>query len=107
MKGGLGNLMKQAQKMQENIQKVQEEISRMEISGQAGGGLVTVVMNGKHEVRKIEIDDSLFEDDKDMLADLVAAAVNDAVRRVQETTQEKMSEMTSGMGLPPGMNLPF
>ncbi len=107
MKGGLGNIMKQAQKVQANIQKVQEEIARMEITGQAGGGLVSVVMNGKHEVRRIEIDDSLFEDDKDMLADLVAAAVNDAVRRVQEATQEKMSEVTSGMGLPPGMNLPF
>lgn len=107
MKGGLGNLMKQAQKMQANMQKAQEEIARMEVTGQAGGGLVTVIMNGKHEVRRVEIDDSLFEDDRDMVADLVAAAFNDAVRRVQETTQEKMAEMTSGMGLPPGMKLPF
>ncbi len=107
MKGGLGNLMKQAQKMQANMQKAQEEIARMEVTGQAGGGLVSVTMNGKHEVRKVDIDDSLFEDDRDMIADLVAAAFNDAVRRVQETTQERMSELTSGMGLPPGMKLPF
>lgn len=107
MKGGLGNLMKQAQKMQANMQKAQEEIARMEITGQAGGGLVTVIMNGKYEVRRVEIDDSLFEDDRDMIADLIAAAFNDAVRRVQETTQEKMADMTSGMGLPPGMKLPF
>ena len=107
MKGGLGNLMKQAQKMQANIQKVQDEIAQMEITGQSGGGMVSVVMNGKHEVRRIEIDDSLFEDDREMIADLVAAAVNDAVRRVQEATKEKMSEATAGMGLPPGMNMPF
>jgi len=107
MKGGIGNLMKQAQKMQASMQKVQEEIASMEIVGQAGGGLVSVTMTGKHEVRRIDIDDGLFEDDKDMLADLVAAAVNDAVRRVQEATQEKMSEVTSGLNLPPGMSLPF
>lgn len=107
MKGGLGNLMKQAQKMQADMQKAQEEIGRMEVTGQAGGGLVSVVINGHYEVRRVEIDDSLFEDDRDMIADLVAAAMNDAVRRVRETTQERMSEMTSGMGLPPGMKLPF
>jgi len=107
MKGGIGNLMKQAQKMQASMQKVQEEIAGMEVTGQAGGGLVSVTMTGKHEVRRIDIDDSLFGDDKDMLADLVAAAVNDAVRRVQESTQEKMSEVTAGLNLPPGMNLPF
>jgi nucleoid-associated protein EbfC len=107
MKGGIGNLMKQAQKMQASMQKVQEEIAGMEVIGQAGGGLVSVTMTGKHEVRRIDIDDSLFGDDKDMLADLVAAAVNDAVRRVQEGTQEKMSEVTAGLNLPPGMNLPF
>ncbi|MCC5811058.1 MAG: YbaB/EbfC family nucleoid-associated protein [Ectothiorhodospiraceae bacterium] len=107
MKGGLGNLMKQAQKMQADMQKAQEEIARLEVTGQAGGGLVSVTMNGKHEVRKVAIDDSLFDDDRDMIADLVAAAFNDAVRRVQETTQERMSELTSGMGLPPGMKLPF
>ncbi len=107
MKGGLGNLMKQAQKMQADMQKAQEELARMEVTGQAGGGLVSVVMTGRHEVRRVDIDESLFEDDRDMISDLVAAAVNDAVRKVQETTQERMSEMTSGMGLPPGMKLPF
>lgn len=107
MKGGLGNLMKQAQKMQADMQKAQEELANIEITGQAGGGLVSVIMNGKHEVRRVEIDDSLFEDDKDMIADLVAAAINDAVRKVQETSQERMSKMTAGMGLPPGMKLPF
>ena len=105
--GGLGNLMKQAQNMQADMQKAQEELANLEITGQAGGGLVSVIMNGKHEVRRIEIDDSLFEDDKDMVADLVAAAINDAVRKVQETSQERMSKMTEGMGLPPGMKLPF
>ncbi len=105
--GGLGNLMKQAQKMQADMQKAQEELANIEITGQAGGGLVSVIMNGKHEVRRVEIDDSLFEDDKDMIADLVAAAINDAVRKVQETSQERMSKMTAGMGLPPGMKLPF
>ncbi|MEX0732912.1 MAG: YbaB/EbfC family nucleoid-associated protein [Aquisalimonadaceae bacterium] len=107
MKGGLGNLMKQAQKMQADMQKAQEEINRMEVTGQAGGGLVAVVMNGQFEVRRVDIDDSLFDDDRDMIADLVAAAMNDAVRKIQQTTQERMSEMTSGMGLPPGMKLPF
>ncbi|MCK8515758.1 YbaB/EbfC family nucleoid-associated protein [Methylonatrum kenyense] len=105
--GGLGNLMKQAQKMQADMQKAQEELANLEITGQAGGGLVSVIMNGKHEVRRVDIDDSLFEDDKDMIADLVAAAINDAVRKVQETSQERMSKMTAGMGLPPGMKLPF
>lgn len=105
--GGLGNLMKQAQKMQADMQKAQEELANLEITGQAGGGLVSVIMNGKHEVRRVDIDDSLFEDDRDMIADLVAAAINDAVRKVQETSQERMSKMTAGMGLPPGMKLPF
>jgi len=107
MKGGLGNLMKQAQKMQENMQKAQEELGQLEITGQSGGGLVSVVMNGRHEVRRVDIDDSLFDDDRDMISDLVAAAMNDAVRKVQETSQERMSQMTAGMGLPPGMKLPF
>ena len=107
MKGGIGNLMKQAQKMQASMQKMQEEVAQMEVTGQAGGGLVSVVMTGKHEVRRIDIDDSLFDDDRDLIADLVAAAINDAVRRVQEATQEKMAAVTSGMNLPAGMNLPF
>ena len=103
MKGGLGNIMKQAQKMQENLQKAQAEIAEMEVSGEAGGGLVSVVLTGRHEVRKIRIDDSLVGDDKDMLEDLVAAAFNDAVHKVERTIQEKMSGFTAGMGLPPGM----
>ena len=111
MKGGLGNLMKQAQKMQENLQKAQEEIAAMEVVGESGGGLVSVVITGRHEVRRIRIDDSLVGDDKDMLEDLVAAAFNDAVHKVERTMQEKMGGLTAGMGLPPGMmgdlKLPF
>lgn len=107
MKGGLGGLMKQAQKMQENIQKAQEELANMEVTGQAGGGLVSVVMTGRHDVRRVAVDQSLMEEDKEMLEDLLAAAVNDAVRQVERETQERMSGMTAGMGLPPGMKLPF
>ena len=107
MKGGLGNLMKQAQKMQEDMQKAQEEIANLEVTGQAGGGLVTVVMTGRHDVRRVEIDDSLLQDDKEMLEDLVAAAVNEAVRKVEQETKEKMAGMTSGLSLPPGFKLPF
>ncbi|HHH36646.1 MAG TPA: YbaB/EbfC family nucleoid-associated protein [Gammaproteobacteria bacterium] len=107
MKGGLGNLMKQAQKMQEDMQRAQEEIASMEVTGQAGGGLVTVVMTGRHDVRRVEIDDSLLQEDKEMLEDLVAAAVNDAVRKVESETKEKMASMTSGLSLPPGFKLPF
>ncbi len=111
MKGGLGNMMKQAQKMQANIQKAQEEIAVMEVTGESGGGLVRVVMTGHHEVKRIDIDDSLVGDDKDMLEDLVAAAVNDAVHKVERVAQEKMSGMASGMGLSAGMlgdlKLPF
>ncbi|HOW76399.1 MAG TPA: YbaB/EbfC family nucleoid-associated protein [Candidatus Competibacteraceae bacterium] len=103
MKGGLGNIMKQAQKMQENLQKAQAEIATLEIAGESGGGLVSVLMTGRYEVRRIHIDDSLVGDDKDMLEDLVAAAVNDAVHKVERTVQEKMSGLTAGMGLPPGM----
>jgi DNA-binding YbaB/EbfC family protein len=107
MKGGLGGLMKQAQKMQENLQKAQEELANMEVTGQAGGGLVSVVMTGRHDVRRVTIDQSLMSEDKEMLEDLLAAAVNDAVRHVERETQERMSGMTAGMGLPPGMKLPF
>ncbi|ALP53169.1 nucleoid-associated protein [Candidatus Tenderia electrophaga] len=107
MKGGLGGLMKQAQKMQENMQKAQEELANMEVTGQAGGGLVSVVMTGRHDVRRVSVDQSLMEEDKEMLEDLLAAAVNDAVRQVERETQERMSGMTAGMGLPPGMKLPF
>ena len=106
MKGKLAGLMQQAQKMQEEMQKTQEELSRMEVSGEAGGGLVKVTMTGKHAVRRIQIDPSLM-DDREMLEDIVTAAVNDAVNRVADTQQERMSEMTAGIPLPPGMKLPF
>ena len=107
MKGGLGGLMKQAQKMQEDMQKAQAELATMEVEGQAGGGMVKVAMNGRHEIRRVNIDDSLIGDDKDMLEDLVAAAVNDAVRKVEQQSTDKMSGLTSGMNLPAGMKLPF
>ena len=107
MKGGIGNLMKQAQKMQEDMQAAQEEIANMEIIGESGGGLVSVVMNGQHELKKVTIDDSLYGDDKDMLEDLVAAAVNDASQKLAIASKDKMSGLTSGMELPPGMKLPF
>ncbi len=107
MKGGLGNLMKQAQKMQEDMQKAQEEIGNLEVTGEAGGGLVKVTMTGRHEARRVEIDASLVGDDKDMLEDLIAAAINDATHRVEAMTQERMSGMTSGLNLPAGMKLPF
>ncbi|MCL1125382.1 YbaB/EbfC family nucleoid-associated protein [Shewanella surugensis] len=106
-KGGMGNLMKQAQMMQDKMAKVQEEIARMEVTGEAGAGLVKVTMTGSHNVRKVDIDPSLFEDDKDMLEDLIAAACNDAVRRVDDNQKEKMAAVTGGMQLPPGMKMPF
>lgn len=105
MKGGLGNLMKQAQKMQEDMQRAQEELANMEITGQSGGGLVSVVMNGRHQVKRVSIDDSLLEEDRDMLEDMIAAAINDAVQKVERTSQEKMSSLTAGLPLPPGMKL--
>ena len=107
MKGGMGNLMKQAQKMQENMQQAQEELANMEVTGEAGGGLVSVVMTGRHDVRRVSIDPSLMADDKEIMEDLMAAAVNDAVRQVEKMSQDRMSGMTDGMGLPPGMKLPF
>lgn len=109
MKAGLGNLMRQAQQMQEKMQQAQEAIAQLEVTGTAGGGLVEVQMNGRHEVRHVKIDPSLLADDKDMLEDLVAAACNDAVRRVEAVTQEKMAGMAGGLGgmLPPGFKLPF
>lgn len=106
MKGGLAGLMKQAQQMQANMQKMQEQIAQMEIEGQAGAGMVKIVMTGKHDVRRVTIDPSVM-DDREMLEDLIAAAVNDAVRRIESTTQEKMSGFTAGLNLPPGMKLPF
>lgn len=107
MKGGLGNLMKQAQRMQETMQRAQQELAQMEVTGQAGGGMVSVVMTGRHDVKRVNIDDSLLKEDKEMLEDLLAAAVNDAVRKVEITTQEKMSGLTAGMGLPGGFKMPF
>ncbi len=107
MKGGIGNLMKQAQQMQEKMQRMQEEVAKIEVTGESGGGMVKVTMTGKHEVRRIHIDESLMSDDKEMLEDLIAAAINDAVRRVEQNQQEKMSGITAGMNLPAGMKLPF
>ena len=107
MKGGIGNMMKQAQKMQADMQKAQEEIASMEVEGQSGGGMVKVLMNGRHEVRRVSLDDSLMGDDKEMLEDLLAAAVNDAVRRIEQETESKMSGVTSGLNLPGGLKLPF
>ena len=107
MKGAMGNLMRQAQKMQEDLQKAQEELANAEVTGESGGGLVKITMNGRHEVRRVEIDDSLVGDDKEMLEDLITAAFNDAVTKVEKTVQEKFSGLASGMSLPPGMNLPF
>ncbi len=107
MKGGLGNLMKQAQKMQEELQKAQEELARAEVQGQSGGGLVKITINGRHEVRRVEIDDSLMGDDREMLEDLIAAAMNDAVHRLEEHTKERMAGLTAGINLPPGIKLPF
>ncbi|GGD56165.1 YbaB/EbfC family nucleoid-associated protein [Lacimicrobium alkaliphilum] len=106
-KGGMGNIMKQAQQMQDRMQQAQEELADLEVTGEAGAGLVKITMTCNHNVRKVEIDQSLMEDDKDMIEDLVAAATNDAVRRIQETTKEKMSSVTGGMPLPPGMKMPF
>jgi DNA-binding YbaB/EbfC family protein len=106
MKGNIAGLMQQAQKMQQEMQKAQEELARMEVTGEAGGGLVKVTMTGKHAVRRVEIDPSLL-DDKEMLEDIVTAAINDAVNRIAATTQDRMSNMTAGINLPPGMKLPF
>ncbi|UXI69634.1 YbaB/EbfC family nucleoid-associated protein [Tahibacter amnicola] len=107
MRGPLGNLMQQAQRMQENLKKAQEEIAKLEVTGNAGGGLVSVTMNGRHEVRRVQIDRKLMVDDPEMAEDLVAAAFNDAANRLATQTQERMSGVTNGMNLPPGFNLPF
>ncbi len=107
MRGNLGNMMKQAQMVQENMRQMQEKLATIEVEGQSGAGMVKVVMTCRHDVKRISIDDSLLGDDKEMLEDLVAAAFNDAVRRVESTTQEKMAELSSGLGLPPGIKLPF
>jgi hypothetical protein len=107
MKAQLGQLMRQAQEMQANLKKAQDELGKLEETGEAGGGMVKVTMSCKHEVRRVDIDPGLLDDDKEMLEDLIAAAVNNACRKVEKTTQEKMSGLAGGLGLPPGMNLPF
>ena len=107
MKGQLAGLMKQAQAMQDNMKRAQDEIALLEVEGQSGAGLVKVTMTGKHEVKRIAIDPSLLADDKDMLEDLLAAAFNDGLRRAEELSAEKMGKLTAGMPLPPGMKFPF
>ncbi len=107
MRGGIGNMMKQAQMVQENMKQMQEKLATIEVEGQSGAGLVKVVMTCRHDVRSVQIDPILLGDDKEMLEDLVAAAFNDAVRRVESTTQTKMAEITSSLSLPPGFKLPF
>lgn len=107
MKNQLAGLMKQAQQMQENLKKAQDELAQTEVEGQSGAGLVKVVMTCRHDVKRVSIDPSLQGEDRDMLEDLVAAAINDAVRRVESTTQEKMGGLTAGMPMPPGFKLPF
>jgi len=107
MKNQLAGLMKQAQAMQDNMKKAQEAIAALEAEGQAGGGLVKVVMTGRHDVKRVTIDPALLGEDKDMLEDLVAAAVNDAVRKIEAASQEKMASIAGGLGLPPGFKLPF
>ena len=106
-KGQLAGLMKQAQQMQDNMKRMQEQLASLEVEGQSGAGMVKVVMTCRHDVKRVTIDPSLLADDKDMLEDLVAAAVNDAVRKVETLVQEKMSSVTAGLPLPPGMKLPF
>lgn len=105
--GNMGDLMKQAQKVQEQLQKQQEEIANQEVTGESGAGMVKVVMNGRHDVKKVDIDASLMSEDKGLLEDLLAAAVNDAVRRIEEKNKEAMSGMAQGMGMPPGFKMPF
>lgn len=107
MKGGFGDLMKQAQQMQEKMKDLQDELARTEVVGKSGAGLVSVTMTGRHDVRKVEIDNSLMSEEKEIVEDLIAAAVNDAVRRLEENQKEKMSELTAGIPLPPGFKLPF
>ncbi len=107
MKGGIGQLMKQAQQMQAEMQKAQEEMAALTVTGESGAGMVRITMTCRHEVKRVEIDDSIVGDDKEMLEDLIVAAFNDAIRRVEKTVQEKFSGMTAGLNLPPGIKLPF
>jgi len=107
MKNPLGALMQQAQKMQEDIKRVQDEIASLEVQGESGGGLVCIIMNGKREARKVTIDESLLAEDKDMLEDLVASAINDAVNKVAKIKKDKLSEVSAGFSMPPGFQMPF
>jgi hypothetical protein len=107
MKGGIGNLMKQAQQLQANMQKAQAEIAAMEVTGESGGGMLKVTINGRHEAKRVQIDPSVPLDDREMIEDLVAAAINDAVHRLEATSQEKMAGLMGGMNLPAGLKLPF
>ncbi len=107
MKGGIGQLMKQAQQMQANMKKAQEEMAALTVTGESGGGMVRITMTCQHQVKAVEIDDTLIGDDKEMLEDLITAAFNDAQKKVETTVQEKFSGMTAGLNLPPGLNLPF
>jgi DNA-binding YbaB/EbfC family protein len=107
MKGGMGNLMKQAQEMQEKMQRAQEEVADAEVLGEAGAGMVKVTMNGRHDVISVDIDQSVMQEDKELLEDLLAAAVNDAVRKVEVNSKAKMEEATAGLDLPPGFKMPF
>lgn len=106
MKGGIGQLMKQAQAMQENLRKAQEQLAQIEVEGQAGGGLVKITMTCRHDVRKVRLDDGLLKEDREVVEDLIAAAMNDAVRKAEDLSQEKMSGLTAGLNIP-GLNLPF
>ena len=107
MKGQIGQLMQQAQRMQEDMKRAQEEIAQMEVEGSAGGGMINVTMSGRHEVRRVQIDRKLMVDDPEMTEDMVAAAINDAVNKVADATQQKLGGMTQGLNLPPGFKLPF
>ncbi len=107
IKGNMGDIMKQAQKLQEQMQRAQEELANAESVGEAGGGLVRITMTGRHDVRKVELDASLLQDDKEVLEDLIAAAVNDAVRKIERQSQSRMASLTAGLGLPPGFKMPF
>jgi DNA-binding YbaB/EbfC family protein len=107
MKGGMEGIMKQAQKMQEDMQKAQEAVAKFEVAGESGAGLVKIAMNGSHDVKKVNIDASLMYEDKEILEDLIAAAVNDAVRKVERHSKEEMGKVAGGMSLPPGFKMPF
>jgi len=104
---GLGDLMKQAQQMQEKMQQAQQEVANVEVFGESGAGMVKIIMTGKHDVKSVNIDPSLLHEDKEILEDMIAAAVNDAVRKVEDQTKDMMSSVTNGIPLPPGFKMPF